>query len=107
LSLHSFTPALKTRPDEARPWDVGVLYNTQEAASKCAIPFLQDSGLNVGDQLPYSGKLLNATMNRHGEANDIAYLGIEVRNDGLLTKEGVARWTHILADCISNVRRGL
>ena len=38
LSLHSFTPALKTRPDEARPWDVGVLYNAHEAASKTAIP---------------------------------------------------------------------
>jgi predicted N-formylglutamate amidohydrolase len=97
LSLHSFTPALKTRPDEARPWDVGVLYNTQEAASKCAIPFLQDSGLNVGDQLPYSGKLLNATMNRHAEANDIPYVGIEMRQDLVGDAAGQARFAHILS----------
>src|SRR6187549_3010157 len=27
LSLHSFTPSLRSRPEEARPWQVGVLYN--------------------------------------------------------------------------------
>ena len=42
---------------------------------------MRDEGLNVGDQLPYSGKLLNATMNRHAEANGIAYIGIEMRQD--------------------------
>jgi uncharacterized membrane protein YfcA len=34
-------------------------------------------------------------------------VGIEVRNDGLSDKAGVARWTHVLADCIATVRRGL
>jgi predicted N-formylglutamate amidohydrolase len=97
LSLHSFTPALKTRPEEARPWDVGVLYNAHEVASKTAIPFLQDSGLNVGDQLPYSGKLLNATMNRHAEANDIPYIGIEMRQDLVGDAAGQARFAHILS----------
>lgn len=98
LSLHSFTPALKTRPDEARPWEVGVLYNAQEAASKCAIPFLEGAGLNVGDQLPYSGKLLNATMNRHAEANDIPYIGIEMRQDFVSDAAGQARFAHILSE---------
>ncbi len=97
LSLHSFTPALKTRPDEARPWDVGVLYNAHEAASKMAIRFLQASRLNVGDQLPYSGKLLNATMNRHAEANDIPYVGIEMRQDLVGDAAGQARFAHILS----------
>jgi len=97
LSLHSFTPALETRPDEARPWDVGVLYNAHEAASKTAIPFLQNAGLNVGDQLPYSGKLLNATMNRHAEANDIPYIGIEMRQDLVGDAVGQARFAHILS----------
>jgi predicted N-formylglutamate amidohydrolase len=98
LSLHSFTPALKTRPDEARPWEVGVLYNAQEAASKCAIPFLEGACLNVGDQLPYSGKLLNATMNRHAEANDIPYIGIEMRQDLVSDAAGQARFAHILSE---------
>lgn len=96
LSLHSFTPALKSRPDEKRPWEVGVLYNQQEKASKMGIPFLENAGLMVGDQLPYSGKLLNATMNRHAEANDIPYIGIEMRQDLSSTPKGHARFARIL-----------
>ena len=98
LSLHSFTPSLTSNPDEKRPWEVGVLYNQQENASKLAIPFLEDAGLLVGDQLPYSGKLLNATMNRHAEANNIPYIGIEMRQDLASTPEGQARFARILTD---------
>ncbi|OYZ40829.1 MAG: N-formylglutamate amidohydrolase, partial [Novosphingobium sp. 16-62-11] len=67
LSLHSFTPQLASS-EEARPWHVGVLYNEDDRAARIAIPLLEAEGLCVGDQLPYSGKLLNATMNRHAEA---------------------------------------
>ncbi len=98
LSLHSFTPFLESKPQEARPWEVGVLYNEQEAASKLAIPFLQDAGYCVGDQLPYSGKLLNATMNRHAEAHDIPYIGIEMRQDLSSSPDGQARYARILAE---------
>jgi len=98
LSLHSFTPALESKPNEPRPWEVGVLYNEQAAASKLAIPFLENAGYIVGDQLPYSGKLLNATMNRHAEANDIPYIGIEMRQDLACMPSGQARFARILSD---------
>ena len=81
LSLHSFTPSLASHPDQARPWDVGVLYNADERLVAGAIAALEAEGLIVGDQQPYSGKLLNATMNRHAEANGIPYVGIEMRQD--------------------------
>lgn len=81
LSLHSFTPVLSAHPDQARPWHVGVLYNEDNRLAGTAIAALEAEGLNVGDQLPYSGKLLNATMNRHAEANGIPYVGIEMRQD--------------------------
>ena len=81
LSLHSFTPSLAAHPDQDRPWQVGVLYNEDERLAAAAIVALEAEGLVVGDQQPYSGKLLNATMNRHAEANDIPYVGIEMRQD--------------------------
>lgn len=98
LSLHSFTPALESTPQEARPWEVGVLYNEQEAASKLAIPLLENAGYTVGDQLPYSGKLLNATMNRHAEADNIPYIGIEMRQDISSDPDGQARYARTLAE---------
>jgi predicted N-formylglutamate amidohydrolase len=97
ISLHSFTPQLATRPHEARPWQIGVLYNEDDRAARIAIPALTAAGVIVGDQLPYSGKLLNATMNRHGEANGIAYLGLEVRQDLIGDDDGVVLWAAILA----------
>jgi predicted N-formylglutamate amidohydrolase len=75
VSLHSFTPRLETDPLARRPWEVGILYNEYDVAANLAIDYLEGEGLIVGDQLPYSGKLLNATMNRHAEANEIAYVG--------------------------------
>ena len=103
ISLHSFTPQLATRPEEARPWQIGILYNEDERAARQAIPALEAQGVLVGDQLPYSGKLLNATMNRHGEANGIAYLGIEMRQDLISDTTGVAHWCAVLAPIIASL----
>lgn len=101
VSLHSFTPRLASQPEAVRPWEIGILYNQDDRAPRTAIPLLEAAGVVVGDQLPYSGKLLNATMNRHAEANGIPYLGIEVRQDLIADEAGVARWGAILAQVIA------
>jgi predicted N-formylglutamate amidohydrolase len=100
ISLHSFTPQLASDPEQHRPWEVGILYNEDDRAARIAIPLLEAAGVVVGDQLPYSGKLLNATMNRHGEGRGIAYLGIEMRQDLIADAEGVTRWADMLGPVI-------
>jgi len=97
LSLHSFTPSLAAHPDQARPWHVGVLYNEDDRLAAAAIAALAAEGLNVGDQQPYSGKLLNATMNRHAEGNRIPYVGIEMRQDLVRDAAGQALFAQRLA----------
>lgn len=97
LSLHSFTPSLASDPEQARPWQVGVLYNEDARLAPVAIAALEAEGLLVGDQLPYSGKLLNATMNRHAEANAIPYVGIEMRQDLASDAAGQALFAERLA----------
>jgi len=96
LSLHSFTPSLASNPDERRPWQVGVLYNEDDRAARRALPLLEAEGLIAGDQQPYSGKLLNATMNRHAEAFGRFYLGVEVRQDQISDPRGQAEWAERL-----------
>ncbi len=107
LSLHSFTPALASHPDEARPWHVGILYNDDERLARIAIPAFAARGLTVGDQLPYSGKLLNHTMNIHAEANAIPYLGVEMRQDGVADAAGQAAMAghiaHVLTLCVAHL----
>jgi predicted N-formylglutamate amidohydrolase len=98
LSIHSFTPRLEIDPNGVRPWEVGILYNEYDAASLIAIGYLEGEGLIVGDQLPYSGKQLNATMNRHAEANEIPYVGVEIRQDLISDADGQERFAAILAE---------
>ena len=98
LSLHSFTPQLSANPEEKRPWEISVLYNQDDRAARIAVPEFENAGLCVGDQQPYSGKALNATMNRHGEGNNIPYLGIEMRQDFVADREGQARFAALLAN---------
>jgi predicted N-formylglutamate amidohydrolase len=102
ISLHSFTPALKSAPS-SRPWEAGILYNTDDRAAHHGIRLLREHGLTVGDNEPYSGKDLNATMNRHAEARAIPYLGIEVRQDQIGTEAGQARWAALIADVAGRV----
>lgn len=106
LSLHSFTPRLATS-EAARPWQVGVLYNQDDRAARIAIPLLGAEGLNVGDNLPYSGRDLNYTMNRHAEAAGRSYLGIELRQDLTRTPADHARWAALLANIAQRVASAL
>ncbi|APG62631.1 hypothetical protein LPB140_07340 [Sphingorhabdus lutea] len=103
ISLHSFTPKLASKPEINRPWDMGILYNQQEFSSKKALAHLKSINLIIGDQLPYSGKLLNASMDRHAEARNIPYFGVEIRQDHINDGKGQARFAQILAETATNI----
>ena len=102
VALHSFTPRLADRP-EPRPWQIGLLYNQDERAARIAIAALREQGLCVGDNEPYSGKQLNATMDRHGEARGIPYLTVEVRQDLVSGAAGQREWSDRIAQVAQHV----
>ncbi len=102
IALHSFTPSMKTS-DEERPWEVALLYNKDDRAAKHAIRLFGEQGLSVGDNQPYSGKQLNATMDRHAETSGIPYCTVEIRQDQIDTPAGQARWAVMLADIMGRV----
>lgn len=97
VALHSFTPTLETSAEE-RPWEVALLYNQDDSAARHAIRLFGEEGLTVGDNQPYSGKQLNATMDRHAEAHGRPYLTIEVRQDLIANEAEQARWAALIAD---------
>lgn len=107
LSVHSFTPRLASDPAQQRPWEIGILYNRDDRAARIAIPLLEAAGLKVGDQQPYSGEMLNATMNRHAEARGIPYLGVEMRQDMVSDAAGQQRFAAILAPVVDVCRSRL
>jgi len=105
-SIHSFTPRLE-QGGEARPWEIGILSNRDRRAADRAVALFRAAGIPTGDNEPYSGRALNATLNRHGEANGIASLAIEIRNDLIDGHAGVARWSDILAPILESIRNSL
>ncbi len=106
VAIHSFTPALETG-GSPRPWEAGILYGRDDRAARIAIDFLRAEGITTGDQQPYSGRILNATLDRHAEGQGIQSLSVEVRNDLIDDVAGVARWCAILTRMIAAVRNGL
>lgn len=102
VALHSFTPQLKS-DGEPRPWEVALLYNRDDSAARHAIRLFGEQGLTVGDNQPYSGKQLNATMDRHAEARWIPYCTVEIRQDQIATEAGQARWATMIADVMGRV----
>lgn len=107
FTLHSFTPQLETRPEEERPWHVGILYNHDDRAARLAIDAFRARGIPTGDNHPYSGKLLNATMDLHAEARGLPYVAIEVRQDLIGDEAGVVHWAPIVAEVVAEVRDAL
>jgi len=106
VSIHSFTPQLASG-GERRPWPIGILYNQDERAARLAIDYLAAEGIKVGDNEPYSGKLLNATLNRHAEAHGIPYLAIELRSDTVSYPDGLRIKSALLTKMIAYVRNSL
>lgn len=102
LSVHSFTPCLEHGGTD-RPWQVGVLYNRDTRAALPAVAFFRERGFVTGDNEPYSGRLLNATLNRHGEGRGIPSLAIEIRNDLIREDAGAEEWAGVLAELVGQL----
>lgn len=109
VSLHSFTPALASAP-APRPWPIAILWNHDDRAATLGLAHLRsepDLGGPVGANEPYSGKVLNYTMDRHAEAAHIPYLGFEIRQDLIADDAGADRWAAVVARTIRATLEGL
>lgn len=109
VSVHSFTPALASAP-APRPWPIAILWNKDYRAAEVGLAALEaEPGLPgpVGANEPYSGKVLNYTMDRHAEAIGLPYLGFEIRQDLIADDAGADRYAAIVARAITTTLEGL
>jgi predicted N-formylglutamate amidohydrolase len=102
LSVHSFTPAWKSRP---RPWHAGILWDRDP---RFAVPLIEalraDGSLAVGDNEPYAGALKGDTLYRHGSKRGLAHALIEVRQDLIGDDKGVAEWASRLVPILARLK---
>jgi predicted N-formylglutamate amidohydrolase len=98
LSIHSFTPHWRGR---ARPWKVGVLWDSDP---RLPAPLIRALGAEpdigpgaVGDNEPYEGGLPGDTINAIATARGLANALIEVRQDLIGERAAAQAWAERLA----------
>jgi predicted N-formylglutamate amidohydrolase len=104
VSIHTFTASIGGMD---RPWNVGVLWDQDEANARRLIEALRSvEGIVVGDNEPYSGKHpSDYTIDHHAEAAGLPHVCIEVRQDQLESPWGIERWVRLLARVIGGLVR--
>lgn len=93
ISIHSFTPSWK---GVARPWEVGVLWDTDRRLAGPLMARLSQHAFSWGDNEPYSGALENDCLNRHGTKRGLPHVLVEVRQDLIATEATADAFTERL-----------
>ncbi|MEO3389143.1 N-formylglutamate amidohydrolase [Mesorhizobium sp. CAU 1741] len=103
VSIHSFTPTMQGR---ARPWHVGVLWDSDDRAVRPLIEMLgRYPDMVVGDNEPYDGALRGDTMFRHAIVNGYAHVLIEIRQDLIANENDAKAWGIQLAEILEGINR--
>tara|TARA_A100000171_G_scaffold43723_1_gene45959 strand:+ start:237 stop:1025 length:789 start_codon:yes stop_codon:yes gene_type:complete len=89
VSVHSFTPSWR---GVARPWEVGVLWDLDDRLARPMMAAFDAEGFVVGDNLPYIGFLKNDTLYRHGTAQGLPHVLLEIRQDLIDTEAKQQVW---------------
>ncbi len=101
IAVHSFTPVFQ---ETHRPWQVGILWDTDPRIPVPLMEGLAERGVVVGDNEPYSGRApSDYTIDHHAEATGLPHVSIEVRQDLVEHREGAARWAEVLADVLQPI----
>lgn len=91
IAMHSFTPVFK---GNARPWQVGLLFNRQPEFALLLAELLREEGdLDVGVNEPYAmTDATDYTLPVHAERRQLPYVGIEIRQDLIADQQGQQDW---------------
>ena len=105
IAIHSFSPVMN---GEARPWEMGVLWDTDTRLRDIFLDDLSAAGFIVGDNEPYSGKApQDFSIDHHAEAVGLPHLGLEVRQDLIDDEAGVDRIASVLHGIIESIPKRL
>ena len=101
VSIHSFTPVMN---GVSRPWQVGVLWDTDRPTAEIFVDEFRAAGFHTGDNEPYSGKApQDFTIDHHAEAIGLPHVGIEIRQDLIDDVAGVAKVAAVMHKIIESI----
>ena len=97
ISIHSFTPVFWGKK---RPIELGILWDSDDRLPNIFFNYLNKNykNLNVGDNKPYSGRMKNDTLYRHGTKQGIANILIEIRQDLISESVGQLKFSKLISE---------
>lgn len=102
FSIHSY-PRHELTVEQPYPWDFACLYNKDNRMARIFMDHIQQAypDICVGDNQPYDlREYQTGSILKHGEANDMPYLVIEICIDRMQTENDIAFWSHLLQECL-------
>jgi predicted N-formylglutamate amidohydrolase len=101
VAIHSFTRVFNR---QRRPWEIGVLWDTDPRIPVPLMEKLSARGIVVGDNEPYSGRApADFTIDHHAEDPGLPHVSIEIRQDLIDHPEGVQHWASVLGDVLGEI----
>ncbi len=101
ISVHSMTDNLAGSP---RPWPIAFSSHTDRTLTQPMIDILRRSGINVGDNEPYSmDPETDYSTPFHAVRRNFPYLQVEFRQDEVCEPAGQLRWAQRFASAISQI----
>ncbi len=101
ISIHSFTRKFR---DKIRPWEISILWDTDNRISTPLIEVLEnDNKYVIGNNQPYKGYLRGDTLFTHATSRGLPHVLIEVRNDLISEESGQEIIANYLTEKLNNV----
>ena len=96
ISIHSFTP---TFGGIRRSTELGVLWDNDNRLPDIYFSHLNKNykSINVGDNKPYTGRMKNDTLYRHGTKQGLANILIEIRQDLIIDSAKQKEFSKLIA----------
>jgi predicted N-formylglutamate amidohydrolase len=98
VSVHTFTPSWKATP---RPWEIGILWDSDGRLAQPLIAALAATGLQIGDNEPYDGALEGDTLDMEVTRRGLAGVLVETRQDLVATQAQAWAWADRLAAALA------
>jgi len=103
FSIHSFTPELMSS-EEDRPWEAAILWKQDPRIAKPLMAILErETGMKIGNNVPYSGWEDAYTIDLHGAAPGLPYCAIELRQDLIGNEAGEMKWGELLSNALTEI----
>ncbi len=106
FSIHSFTPQMHDQ--QVRPWHAGFLTRTDHDTGNALIRHIKrrKPELTLALNEPYSiDDESDWFIPRYAESQGLTHCLIEIRNDQLLSNDGVSEWASLLASAVNSLMK--